>query len=279
MNLSGAIVPAVVLACTAAAFGAPLQVLPDRHPQCEFGATAQKISVTWKNPGDARARADIRVRLLQASSATVMPIGEIPWKRLEVLPGQTILESVPLDFPAVNAETTFLIQWLTETNRVTGETQVLVYPTNLLGELKVIASEGDLGVLDPSGELKPLLKQNDVPFLDLGEMSLADFSGKLAIIGPFRSKAQVREGLAWTLRRMARKGTAVVWIQPPPDPGADIKPSYYTVPEGKGSVVIVQPDLVADFSSNPKSQLNLNYLCKLALKPSPPALPGLAPDE
>jgi hypothetical protein len=49
------------------------------------------------------------------------------------------------------------------------------------------------------------------------------------------------------------------------------------VPEAKGVVVVVQPDLVADFSENPKSQLNLIYFCKLALHPAPWALPNLSP--
>jgi hypothetical protein len=111
----------------------------------------------------------------------------------------------------------------------------------------------------------------------LGEAALEDFQGKLAIIGPFSTKAQMREGLAPTVQKIARKGVAVVWIQPPPGPKDQIKPSFYIVPEGKGPVVVVQADLVARLPENPKSQFNLIYFCKLALNPQPPALPDLSP--
>lgn len=175
----------------------------------------------------------------------------------------------------MKAETQFLIQWLEGTNRVIGKTEVLVYPTNLLGELKSLLGEDVLGVLDPNDELKPLLRQNRVDFLDLGETSLEDFQGKLAVIGPFQSKAQMREGLAPTIQKIARKGAAVIWIQPPRAPRDKIKPSFYLVPEGKGAVVVVQSDLVANLSENPKSQLNLIYFSKLALHPEPFLLPDL----
>ena len=252
---------------------AQLQLLPDREPQRVFAGEARKITVVWHNAGDKTADAEIRTRLYQTSSATAAPLSDKPWKQIEILPGQTVLESALLDFPAVNAETRFLIQWREDTNAVLGTTEVLVYPTNLLGELKLLVGEANWGVLDPNAELKPLLKQNHIEFSDLGETALEDFQGKLAIIGPFSTKAQMREGLAQTMQKIARKGVAVVWLQPPLGPKDQIKPSFYVVPEGKGLVVVVQSDLVANLRENPKSQLNLVYFCKLALNPTPFLLP------
>lgn len=247
--------------------GAQLQLLPDREPQRVFAGDARKITVTWRNAGDKNASADVRTRLYQASSATAVPLSEKNWKKIEILPGQTVLESASMDFPAVNAETRFLIQWLAGTNRVIGKTEVLVYPTNLLSELKPLLGEENLGVLDPNNELKPLLKQNHVEFSDLGETTLEDFQGKLAIIGPFQTKAQMREGLAPAIQKIARKGVAVVWIQPPPGPKDRLKPSFYVVPEGRNAIVAVQPALVSNLPDNPQSQRNLLYFCKLALAP------------
>jgi hypothetical protein len=252
-----------------------LTITTNVEPQRVFAGEARKITVTWHNAGDKSASADVRTRLYQTSSATVVPMSEMPWKKIEVLPGQTVLESAPMDFPVVNAETLFLIRWLEGTNRVIGKTEVLVYPTNLLSELKPLLGEENLGVLDPNDELKPLLKQNHVEFSDLGEAALEDFQGKLAIIGPFSTRAQMREGLAQTVQKIARKGVTVVWLQPSPGPKDQIKPSFYIVPEGKCSVVVVQADLVAELPENPKSQLNLVYFCKLALNPTPFSLPDL----
>jgi len=252
-----------------------LELIINKEAQRVFAGDARNITVVWHNAGDKSTAADVRTRLYQASSATAAPVSEKTWKKIEILPGQTVLESAPMDFPAVNAETRFLIQWLEGTNQVIGKTEVLVYPTNLLAELKPLLGEDTLGVLDPNNALKPLLKQNKVEFSDLGEAALEDFQGKLAIIGPFSTKAQMREGLAPTIQKIARKGVAVVWIQPPPGPKDPIKPSFYIVPAGKGSVVVVQADLVARRPENPKSQLNLVYFCKLALNPTPLSLPDL----
>jgi len=254
---------------------AQLQLLPDREPQRVFAGAARKIIVTWHNDSDKSEDADIRTQLYQTSSATAAPLSEKSWKQIEILPGQTVLEFASMDFPAVNAETRFLIQWLEGTNRVMGKTEVLVYPTNLLSELKPLLGEENLGVLDLNNELKPVLKQNHVEFLDLGEAALKDFQGKLAIIGPFSTKAQMREGLAQTIQKIARKGVAVIWIQPPPGPTDQIKPSFYIVPEGKGLIMVVHADLVAKLPENPNSQLNLVCFSKLALNPEPFPLPDL----
>jgi hypothetical protein len=264
-----------IASCWTGTACAELQLLPDREPQCVFAGDARKITITWHNAGNQVVDVAMRTQLYQTSSATAAPLSEKAWKKIEILPGQTVLESAFVDFPAVNAETRFLIQWLEGTNQVVGKTEVLVYPTNLLAELKTLVGEENLGVLDPNDELKPLLKQNRVEFSDLGEAALEDFQGKLAIIWPFSTKAQMREGLAETVHKIARKGAAVVWLQPPPGPKDQIKPSFYIVPEGKGSVVVVQADMVARLTENPKSQLNLVYFCKLALNPAPLSLPDL----
>lgn len=254
---------------------AQLQLLPNREPQCVFAGDARKITVTWHNAGEQVVDAEMRMRLYQTSSATAVPLSEKAWKKIEILPGQTVLESAFVDFPAVKAETRFLIQWLEGTNHVLGKTEVLVSPTNLLAELKTLVGEENLGVLDPNNELKPLFKQNHVEFSDLGETALGDFQGKLAIIGPFQTKVQMREGLAQTIQKIARKGVAVVWLQPPPGLKDPIKPSFHIVPGGKGTVVVVQADLVANPADSPQSQLNLIYFCKLALNPTPFPLPDL----
>lgn len=200
----------------------------------------------------------------------------MPWKKLQVLPQQTVVESAQLDFPAMRAETKFLVQWTAGSNQVLGVTEIMVYPTNLLGELKLLLNGGDLGVLDPNNELMPVLKQNGVEFINLTEMALEDFHGKLALIGPFNSRAQMRDGLAQTIRNITGTGTAVVWLQPPPGPEAKLMPSFYQVPGKKVAVVVVQPDLITHFSKNPQSQLNLVRFCKLAMNPEPFLIPNLA---
>lgn len=265
----------VTACCWSGTARAQWQLLPDREPQCVFAGDARTVTVVWRNAGDKTVDAEIRTRLYQASSATVAPLSEKSWKKIIILPKQTVLETAQVDFPDVRAETTFLIQWLAGSNQVVGKTEVLVYPTNLLSELIPMLGEKQLGVLDPNDELKPLLTKNHVGFMDLEETLLESFQGKLAIIGPFQTKAQIREGLAPTIQKIARRGAAVVWLQPPSEPKNKIKPSFYVVSEGKGAVIVVQSDLVVDLAKNPQSQLNLIYFCKLALNPQPLPLPDL----
>jgi hypothetical protein len=253
------------------------KLISDAAPQCVFSGQSRNIAVVWRNPSDAIVGAEISARILQTSSATVVHVGEVPRKKLQVLPQQTVLESAQLDFPAVKAETKFLIQWLENSNQVIGKTEVLVYPTNLLAELKPLAGDEPLGVFDPQNQLKPLLRNLKLDFTDLENSDLENFSGSLAIIGPFQSKAQMREGLARQIKALAKKGTAIVWLQPPSKKRDKLLPSFYSVPENTNAVVVVQPELVSNLPDNPQSQLNLIYFSRLALHPQPPALPDFSP--
>lgn len=266
---------AALLGCASGTARAQLQSVPDQSSQCVFGGGGRKVDILWHNAGNETARVDFSTQMSQASSATTVVISKAPWKNLQVLPQQTVLESAQLDFPTVKAETKFLVQWIGESNRVLGISEVMVYPTNLLGELKSMFTDADLGVLDLNDEVKPALKQNGVKFLNLDERGLEDFRGRLALIGPFHSPSQMREGLATSIRKIAAAGVAVVWLQPPGNQD-EIRPSFYVVPGGKSAMVIAQTDLTAHFPENPRAQLSLVRLCKLALNPQPFSIPNPA---
>src|ERR1035437_9945784 len=295
----------VIAACWSNMACAQLQLLPDKESQYVFAGDARKITVVWRNAGDKLVEADLHARLYQTSSATAVLLSEVPWKKLQVLPQQTVIESTQFDFPTVKAETKFLVQWIADgsgagfqpasavggTNiarssseqagkmpaPLLGTTEVLVYPTNLLADLKVLAGGDPVGIFDPQNQLKPLLKKLLIEFTDLEDAGLDHFQGKLAIIGPFQSKTQMREGLANQIQALARKNTAVVWIQPPPEKRDKLQPSFYFVPENQIAVVIVQPDLVANLPENPRAQLNLVYFCQRALHHEPFHLPQSFP--
>jgi len=277
-NTSALLAMAFAWSCVA---HAQLQLVTNEVPQSVFFGAARNISVTLYNAGDQIFADEIRGRVFQASSATAVLISENPWKRIQVPAGETVLESAALDFPAVKSKTKFLVQWLVDTN-VLSVTPVLVYPTNLLQTLKSFLTETNFGVFDPGNHLKPLLKAQRIKFTDLGETALDHFSGQLAVIGPFQSRAQVPNDLADQIQTLAKTNVAVVWIQPGEPARRDarptrLSPSFYCVQKSQTAVVVVQPDLVANLAENPQSQLNLIYFCQLALNPKPPVLPGLSP--
>jgi hypothetical protein len=156
---------------------------------------------------------------------------------------------------------------------VLGLTEVLVYPTNLLAQLRTLAGGEPLGVFDPGNELKPLLRTQSVEFQDLVEDGTDKFHGKLAVFGPFASKQQMRENLADDIRALAKRGVAVVWLQPHSKPHAPLKPSFYTVRANAAAVVVAQAGMVLRLADNPEAQLNLIRLAELALRPEPLDLP------
>jgi hypothetical protein len=245
---------------------------------CVFAGDGRQVPVQLHNAGAGPVAAHLHTLLYQATLAIAAPLGEAPWKKLTVLPGQTVLETATLSLPPVRAETRFVVQWLEGTNKVVGTTEVLAYPADLLKELKPLLGDEPLGVFDPQNHLKPLLKAAGVECQDLEDAGLEDCRGRLAIIGPFQSRAQMRESLAHrSVKALAAKGVAAVWIQPPPEKGQDLKPSFYLVPEGKGAVVIVQAELLVNLAESPQAQLNLVRFARFALHPEPLQLPDLTP--
>jgi len=244
-----------------------------------FFGPGKMIALTFHNPTQADYTGDLHTRLWQASSATAIPLADTPWKTLRVVAHQTVLEPAALDFPPVNVPTTFILQWLDNSNHLLGTTRVLVYPTNLLDELKrLLPQSGDnVGVLDPHRLLIPALNLAAIPFINLAEGSLTHFSGRLLLVGPCLPPDPEWDGLSGRLRDVARNGTPIVWFQPPPARPDQPLPSFYVVPENRATVVVAQPELVAGLLDQPQSQLNLIYYCQLALHPEPFKLPGLNP--
>jgi len=253
------------------------KVVSEPTPVAVFSGQDRRLRITLHNPEPQTFVGDLRTRLYQATSATTAPFRESEWKPIQILAGQTVVETATFDFPLVRAQTPFLVQWLAGTNKVLGVTQVLVYPPDLLKELKPLAGDEPVGVFDPENQLKPLLKANKVDVVDLEDAGLEGFQGKLAILGPFRFREQMREALVSHIKTVAEKGVAIVWLQPPPEKRQELMPSFFTVSEGKGAVVVVQADLIANLAESPQAQLNLVHLARAACHPEPLTPPYPSP--
>lgn len=251
-------------------------VVPETMPAV-FGGGARRIPVVLHNAGSEDDDVTLRLRLLQASSATVMPVDGTPWKRMRILAGQTVLESITLVFPSVRATTMFLVQFVDEQAHAFGLLEVMAFPTNLLEELRPLSRGLSLGVLDPQNKLKPLLTRLGVPHEDLEKSTWEHFTGRLAIIGPFASAEQMPAGTAKTASLVARRGTSLVWILPPV--GREPKPesSDFPLSLGAGHAVVVTARSLERLEDNPVAQLNLVRLCRLALNPRSSELAQLKP--
>ena len=248
------------------------ELVPAGETPCVFGGATRKIPVIWRNPTGQPMTNALTARLFQTTSATAARWGDTAWKNLQLLSEQTVLESIAMPFPEVQSETRFLIQWIGPADKILGSTPVLVYPQNLLRELKLLADDSPVGLFDPSTQLKPRFQEAMVEFTDLEQSSLESFTGKLAIIGPWPPRAEVPTELPSDIERLATRGARIIWFKSPGTPdttpsGQTLVPSFYPVPTGKGLIVFAQSGLVADFANQPKSQIQLIQLARFALHP------------
>jgi hypothetical protein len=261
------------------AASAQLQIFSEQEPQRVFGGEERKLAVTLYNAGTTAFEADVHTRLYQANAAKAVLLSDTLWKHVQVLPGQTVHDAVSLPFPQVKTETRYLLQWTDGGTRLLSlkNEEVIVHPVDLLKDLKALLGNEPLGLYDPTAQLKPLVKAVGLEVQDLEKGGLEDYHGKLAIIGPFVSKARMRGDMPSKVKALADGGVAVIWILPPPDKRQELQPSFFTVPEAKGAVVVVQAALLANLAENPQTQLHLLKFARLALHPEPPKLPFLGP--
>ena len=88
-----------------------LELLPNESPPAVFAGRPTTIKALFRNPTDAPVELEVSTRLFQASSATLVPLGDTqPWKKLHVLPKQTVLETFAVTFPEIRSATRFRIQ-------------------------------------------------------------------------------------------------------------------------------------------------------------------------
>ena len=268
---------AVALFLSASAASAQLELLPEPELPCVFGGGARTLRVVLRNPTAQPLEVALSNRVFQTTSATLAPAGELqPWKKLRVLPGQTVIESVVVAFPGVRVLSLFHIVWHDEKGRALRPSEVMVYPTNLLAEIAPLSPGRPLGLLDPQNQLKPLLLAAKLDFVDLERDGLEHFDGALAILGPFATSGQMPRGLAATVRKRAQAGLGIVWIQSSTRVRRP-EPTTYAVPVGSGVVVVAAASATRDLADNPIAQLNLLRFARLAVKREPLDLPDPTP--
>jgi hypothetical protein len=234
---------------------AGIEIVPDATPPAVFAARPQTISVTLRNPDGKTAEADVHTRLFQLTSGSVVPVGEAqPWKKIQVLPRQTVLETLTLTFPEVRTVTCFRL----ELSGI-GRTEVMVYPNDLLKRLKTLAGELPLGVFDPERRLKPLLKVAGVKIADF-ETEPTD--SKLVIV--WAATASLPDSVS----NRVKTGIAAVWIRP------SLMPTTYAARLGGGIVVVAPASSLQGLADSPLPQLNLIRDAELALEPDALRLPS-----
>lgn len=167
---------------------AELEFVADETSPLVFAGSPQTVRAAIRNTG-AETEVDVAIRVVQLTAGSAVPVGEPqPWKKLRVLAKQTVLEDLPVELPAVRAPVRFRLECAG-----IGKLVVTAVPADYLKQL----GEG-VGVFDPGGKLRAVLKAAKVEFIDL---ETEPWAGKLAIV------------VAEKLPESAAKGP-VVWFKP-----------------------------------------------------------------
>ncbi len=154
----------VALFGLAFALRAELRLEPADERQVVFATRAAKIKVIFRNPSAESHKSTLRYRIFQATSITAMPVGsEQVWKELEVLGGQTVLETVEVTLPAVKVATPFLARWRDDAGHVLGHTTILACPGDQLARFGTDGVGSAIGVFDRRGKLFPVLSRAGLP--------------------------------------------------------------------------------------------------------------------
>jgi hypothetical protein len=255
----------VLLLCASAInVSAQLEVSSGDEPQACFGGERRTIRIFVRNSGAGSEEKTLRTRVYQASSSTIMPLGEAqPWKKLTVLGGQTLLESATVNFPEVRAATRFYVRWLDDGGKSIGQTRVTVYPAKLLKELTVLSGEKPFGIFDPQERITPLLKRLEIEFVDLTEGERLDsFQDRLAIIMPGDTTSAPPGEWHKRVPALTTRGVSVVLIaRSLPATRASNHPLIFV----NGPVVSMAPEVISDLETNPTAQETLLQCARLAL--------------
>lgn len=228
---------------------AQLEFTGDEPPVSVFAGSAQEVRVAIRNASDKLIETEATMRLYQVTSGSVVPVGDAQaWKKLRVLPKQTVLERIPVTLPAVRAATVFRLE-CPGIGRVT----MTGYPADLLKGLNALRGENPVAVFDPDNKLKPVLKQAGVEFADY-EVDVQD--ARLALVW------SAAKTLPEPVVTRVRKGMAVVWIRPQKAPVYVLRP-----------IVLMPASDLTGLAESAQSQVNLLHFAELALKPEPWQLP------
>ncbi|MEN9572691.1 MAG: hypothetical protein RL514_546 [Verrucomicrobiota bacterium] len=262
---SGSPVLAGICACLLALDASALEVLRPSEPQHVFADGARAVEVRFHNATAETARVEVRLQLLQLTSATAAPVGGVrAWKTLTVLPGQTVVESAPVAFPSVRVATRFAARWLGAGGNVLGVTEVWAHPDDCFEQLKNLLGEQPIGVQEHDGGLRATLTARGLTVVALNSaVSWEEFRGRLAFRVSDRDSAQDESAFLTA----AKAGLAVVWLQTTPTTSPPAAPVAERERHGRGSLVVAPAALLAHLDHSVTAQLTLLRLAELALKP------------
>jgi len=251
---------------------AQLEFPPESAAAIVFGGEPQTVSVRVHSraaidpvvTNSERKDVAVRFRLFQESSGVAVPLGPAqPWKRLSILPGQTLLETVSVEFPPVKRATDGLVRWETEEGQGLGSTRVRLVPTNLVAELKPLTSGGPMGVVNASTAMTGLFEGAGLAVEDLTDLPQRQ-EAHVIVVMPGELVETQPALLARRIRSWVESGRTVLWFKS--DPSAWTSTLAERRP-GQGSLVTVDAGMVERLDTA-EAQWRLVNLVRWACRPT-----------
>jgi hypothetical protein len=226
--------------------------------------------VEFQNGTAGRVDEQLRFQLWQVASATAAPLDlPQPSKRLEMLPGQTILEWVPARFPSVRIPSRFLLRWQTGGGQVLGHSEVMVLPRAVLRELNELSGGKPIGLWDPGDRIRPALAEAGVLSLDLSTVEPSPQLCRFGLVAQKDNGDEDNSKLTVRLQRWLKAGVHLVWFKPQ-ERDDETGLVRQEVHPGHGTLVIAQAEGEPTLTENPAGQWRLLALARLALETSSP---------
>jgi len=237
-------------------------------PLLVFGGAARPVEWRACNAGTEERTVNLHFRLWQASSSTGMPVGELRnAKSVRILSGQTVIETVPVEFPAVQKATDFVVRWTEAGGKALSATRVLLLPADFLKQFSALTAGEPVVVFDPEQELGPLLERQGVAHVDLSDAPQAEAAHRLAVVGPFSYSSKETRSRPLELETLAKHYRAVVWVEAPSSRGSGPGSALRVIVRNGRTVVVVPSAHVSNLSESAAAQWQLVQAATFALEP------------
>lgn len=250
------------------ALRAQVELLPASNPLLLFGGATRPVEGKAHNAGTEERTLDLHFRLWQASSSTALPVGETQSaKQVRILAGQTVVETIPIVFPAVQQATDLVVRWADGEGKALGATRVTLLPGDLLKQLGVLTAGQPVALFDPDKELGPLLERQGVAQVDLAEAPQADAERGLAVVGPFSFPPKTGSARPTEVENFAKRCRAMVWVEAPSPRGSGSGAVVRVLVRDGRTVVVVPSTFLSNLSESASAQWQLVQAAAIALKP------------
>lgn len=250
----------LIVSCRAAAIP-EVQVICSSSPCVVFAEKPQKIPVTLHNSGMHSAK-EYRVRIFQRAAGIVAPMGSAqPWKRIELLEGQTAIEELSITLPAVREITRFDLLFFDESGQSLGNVNVVGCPMKWLSKIGDFAGGREVGLWDPEARLKPSLDAATVPTHPFESIDdVASFSGPLVICGLFADDNSLLDRAVDRMRELSSRGVAVVILLP-----IESYPTAHTLIYKRANMVIAPAAPFLAMNTSPSAHMDLVSIVRAVL--------------